>query len=161
MGLQVVEDHGVAGLQHWDEGVGDVAAEALAVRGAIHEAERAQALGAQCRGDGRGLVMPLRHEHTAAFAAARASVAASHVGGGRGLVEEHQRVGVEIGHGLEPGLALGFHIRAHLLSRVDSPLLRLMPWRARKRDRPLVLVVTPRAARASRHARKKISGRAS
>lgn len=105
--------------------------------------------------------MPLRPEQPAALAAGRASVAASHVGGGSGLVEEHQRVGVEIGHGVEPSLAISPYVRTLLLSRVDSPFLRLMPWRAKKRDSPLVLVVTLRAARTSRNSRRKISGRAS
>lgn len=50
--LQIVEDHGVAGSQHWDEAVGDVTAEAGAVGSAIHEAERTQIGGAQRRGDG-------------------------------------------------------------------------------------------------------------
>ncbi|RIA78639.1 hypothetical protein C1645_842790, partial [Glomus cerebriforme] len=93
VGRKVVEDYGVAGAQHRDEAVFDVAAEARTVGGAIDEAERAQAGGAQRRGDGRGLVVPLRHEQSAALATQGASVAAGHVGGGCGLVEEHEGVG--------------------------------------------------------------------
>ncbi len=41
VGLQVVEDDGVPGSQHRDEAIGDVAAEAGAVRRGIDETERA------------------------------------------------------------------------------------------------------------------------
>jgi hypothetical protein len=87
--------------------------------------------------------MPLWHEEPAARPAERSSVATDHAGGGRRLVQEHEAVGVEIGHGVEPGLAVGPHVRALLLSRVESPFLRVIPWRAKNRDRPLVLVCTP------------------
>ena len=82
--------------------------------------------------------MPLRHEQPAAFAAGRASVTAGHVCGGRGLVEENERVRIEVWQGLEPGLAGLPHVGPLLLSRVESPFLRVMPWRVKKRDRPLV-----------------------
>lgn len=57
VGLLVVEDDGVPGSQHRDEVVGDVAAEAGAIGGAIDETERAQAGGTQSGGDGGRFVM--------------------------------------------------------------------------------------------------------
>lgn len=66
--------------------------------------------------------MPLQHEQSAPLTMRGASVAVGHVGGGRRLIEEHEGVGVEIGHGVVPVLALGCHIHAHLLSRVQSPI---------------------------------------
>lgn len=134
MSLQVVEDDGVPGSQHRDEAVGDVAAEAGAVGGAIDETERAQAGAAQGGCDGGSFVVALRHEEPAPLTARGASVTAGHVGGGRGLVEEDQRVRVEVGQGLEPGLAGLPYVGPLLLSRIESPFLRVMPWRAKKRD---------------------------
>lgn len=61
----------------------------------------------------------------------------------------------------EPRLTRRLHFGPLLLSRVQRPFLRVIPWRAKKRDRPLVLVCTHCSARASRNARRKSSGRAS
>ncbi len=44
---------------------------------------------------------------------------------------------------LEPCLAGLRYVRPIVLGGVERPILRVMRWRARKRDRVLVLVVTP------------------
>lgn len=62
---------------------------------------------------------------------------------------------------LEPSLAGCPYVLARLLGGVDCPFLRVMPRRAKKRDRLLVLVCRPRSAKASRSSRRKIASRAS
>ncbi len=94
--------------------------------------------------------MALRYGGPAALAARCPPVATGHVGGGRGLVEEHQTVQVEGIVVREPVLPGGLQVGPLLIGRVLCPLLQVMPCRAKKRDRPLVLVSTPRSAKAAR-----------
>ncbi len=74
--------------------------------------------------------MALRHEEPAPLTAGGASVTAGHVGGGRGLVEEDERVRIEVWQGLEPGLAGLPYVGPLLLSRVESPFMDgpPLPW---------------------------------
>ena len=102
--------------------------------------------------------MALGYEEPAALAARGVAVAAGHVGGGRRLVEEDELVVVEVGLSLEPRLTRRPHVGPLLLSRVLRPFLRLIPWRAKKRDSPLVLVCTPCPARASRNSPRQAFG---
>lgn len=157
----MVEDDRIAGPQHWGQGIGDVGLDASAVRRAIGQIERAQAGGTQRGGDSGRLVVPLQHGNPAALAAQRPSVATDHVRRGSSLVEEHRTVGVEGVLAREPVLLCGLHVRPLLLDRVERPLLRVMRWRAKKRDNPLVLVVTPRLARAAHNSCRQIVGWAS
>ena len=89
--------------------------------------------------------MPVRHGDPAALAARSTTIAACHLGRSGRLVEEDQAIRIEIGLTLEPVFARGLHIRPLLLGRVDSPFLRVMRCRAKKRDRLLVLARTPRS----------------
>ena len=161
VGLQVVEDDGVARLEHGHERVGDVGSEACAVGGSVEQGSGTQAIAAQGGGDRGGLVMPVRDGEAAALAPRGPTVAARHVGGCGGLVEEDQSVGIEGVLVREPRLTGRPYVLARLLGGVDRPFLRVMPCRAKKRDRLLVLVCTPCSAKASRSSRRKIVGRAS
>lgn len=161
MGLQVVEDDGVTGLERGHKRVGDVGPEACAVGGAVEQGSGAQAIAAQGGGDRGGLVVPVRDSQPAALASRSPTVAACHVGGRGSLVEENQPVGIEGVLVLEPSLAGCPYVLARLLGGGDRPFLRVMPRRAKKRDRLLVLVCRPRSAKASRSSRRKIAGRAS
>ena len=98
--------------------------------------------------------MPLRDGEAAALAPRGPTVSARHVGGRGGLVEEDQCVGIEVGLGRKPRLARRLHVRPLLLGGVDRPFLRVMRWRRKNRHNPLVLVATPRSARASRSSRR-------
>jgi len=60
------------------------------------------------------------------LAAMSATVPARHVGGGPGLVNEDQALGVEIKLPFEPGLALLRDVGATLLGRVRGLFLRVM-----------------------------------
>jgi len=79
----------------------------------------------------------LRHAHPAALATWSAPVAASHGGGGCGLIDEHEAVWVEVELALKPRLARGSHIRPVLLGRVARAFFREMAWRLKKRERLL------------------------
>ena len=149
---------GVAGPQRRHQDVRHVAAEALAIGGPLEQGGGDQAGGAQGGGGERGgVAMPERHGQAAALAAGRPPVAAGH-GGGRGLVEEDEPIRVKVWLAVEPGLAGGHYVRPVLLGGVDRPLLRVMAWRAKKRDSPLVLVRRPCPATWSRSSRRNIVG---
>ena len=96
----------------------------------------------------------MRHGDAAALAALGPAVAASHVGGRRGLVEEDNPFGIQVELPLEPVLARLHHVGTALLGGVQIPFFRLMPWRAKKRYSPLVLVVTPFSRKLSRNSRR-------
>ena len=105
--------------------------------------------------------MAMGHRDAAASATRGSRMTADHVGGSRRLVEEDQTFGIEVGLGVEPGEARLLYIGAFLLGRVDCPSLRVMPWRMKKRTRPLMLVWTPCSRNRSRNSRRNICGRAS
>lgn len=121
VGLQVVEDDGVAGSEYRHERVSDVGSEACAVGGSVEQGGGTQAIAAQGGRDGGGLVMPVRDGEAAARAARGSTVAARHVGGRSRLVEEDQPVGIEGVLVLEPRLAGGPYVSARLLGGVDRP----------------------------------------
>ena len=98
--------------------------------------------------------MAVRNCDTAALPARRPPVAPHHVGGGCGLVQEHDAVRIEVELALEPPLARLHHVWAVLLSRVERPFLRLMPWRLKKRDSPLKLTVAPCSCKVARTSRR-------
>lgn len=81
----------------------------------------------------------------AALAAQSPAIAADHAGVGRRLVQEHETVRIELGLRLEPSLTRRSYVLALLLSCVQSPFLRVIRCRAKKRDRELVLTATPRS----------------
>ena len=77
--------------------------------------------------------MAVWNERPQALTAPAAAMTAGHVGGGPGLVDEDEPVGIEIELGLEPGPALLQDVRPILLGRVGGLFLRVMAWRAKKR----------------------------
>ena len=70
--------------------------------------------------------MSVRNADPQALTARSATVTARHVGGGPGLVDEDQALGVEIELPFEPGLALLRDVGAALLGRVRGLFLRVM-----------------------------------
>jgi hypothetical protein len=70
--------------------------------------------------------MTVRNADPQALTARSATVTARHVGGGPGLVDEDQALGVEIKLPFEPGLALLRDVGTTLLGRVRSLFLRVM-----------------------------------
>ncbi len=70
--------------------------------------------------------MAVRHAHPQSLAARRPAVAASHFGGGAGLVDKDQPLGVEVGLGVEPGLAAAQDVGARLLGRMPGLFLSVI-----------------------------------
>jgi hypothetical protein len=105
--------------------------------------------------------MPERNSHPTALAAWSSPVAADHLRGGRGLVEEHEPVWIKIELSLEPGKAGCLHVVPILLGRVAGVFLRVMPWRLKKRDRLLTPTRRPRSASRVRSSRRNNPGCAS
>ena len=87
--------------------------------------------------------MTSRRGDAAALTAWRPAVAASHAGGGSGLVQEHEAIWIEIELTCKPGLAGRSYVLSLLLSCVHRPFFRVIRCRAKKRDRLLVLTATP------------------
>lgn len=59
--------------------------------------------------------------------------------GGRGLVDEHEALGIEIELAVEPGLALLQDVGPLLLGRVRGLFLRVSLWRRQKRQSAVTL----------------------
>lgn len=87
--------------------------------------------------------MAVRHAGAEPLAATAATVVARHVGGGPGLVDEHQALGVEIELALEPRLAPLYDVGPALLARMGGLFLRVIRWRAKNRHSVVMLVLTP------------------
>jgi len=68
------------------------------------------------------------------FALGRASVAARHVGGGPGLVDEDELRRIEIELAVEPGLAARHDVGAFLLGRVRGLFFCVRSRRSRNRQ---------------------------
>jgi enamine deaminase RidA (YjgF/YER057c/UK114 family) len=75
----------------------------------------------------------VREAHPQALALGAAAMAAGHVGGGPGLVNEDEAIRVQIELAIEPLLALLQDIGAILLDGVASLFLRVMLRRTKNR----------------------------
>ncbi len=124
---QVVHDDDVAGAQFGYEHLGDIGFEPVAVDWAVQHHRRDHACHAQSRDQRGGLAVAVREAHPQALALGTAAMAASHVGRGPGLVDEHQALGFEVDLLLKPVPALLQDVGAILLDSVASLFLRVMP----------------------------------
>ena len=64
--------------------------------------------------------MPVRNARPQALSPGAASIQASHLSRGAGLVDEHQACGIQIQLSLKPGLARGSDVGPVLLGRVGG-----------------------------------------
>ena len=83
---------------------------------------------------GRRLPVPVRHTDPQPLAPRGPTVAARHVGGGPGLVDEHEALRLKIELPLEPGSTPLQDIRPVLFGGVRRLFLRVMLWRPQKRQ---------------------------
>ena len=120
-----------------------------AVDGAVQHHRRDHAAQPQARDQRGGLAVAVREAHAQPGAAPTPPVAAGHVCGGPGLVDEDQPFGIEIGLGVEPGPALAQDVGTVLLNRVASLFFRVIPRRWKNRDSADLEVAIPRAASRS------------
>jgi hypothetical protein len=155
-GCEVVQADCVASPQGWHQRLGPIGAEPLPRHGSVQEGGRAQPARAQSGDDGESCPVAVRKRDAAAFTARSPTIATGHAGCRAGLVEKHQPVWIQIELACKPVLARGSHILPVLLSRVCGPFWRVMAWRAKNRDRLLVLTFTFCSCKASRSSRRKI-----
>jgi hypothetical protein len=143
LGRQNVERGRVTGLKADGEGVFNVIAEASARRRSIDEGGGRQATGAEAGEAGDGLPVAERHHDPGAFSTQRPPMAACHLRGGGGLVEEHEPVEVEIELVLKSEQACCLHV-------LPSPsAARPMSIRAqcRSEDQGVRKALAPRAVK--------------
>jgi hypothetical protein len=76
-------------------------------------------------------------------------MAAGHVGGRPGLIDEDQPFRIEVGPSVEPGSALARDFRAVLLDSVARLFFRVNPRRCKNRDGAELDVAISRAASRS------------
>jgi hypothetical protein len=74
-------------------------------------------------------------------------MAAGHVGGGPGLIDEDETFRLQIELTVEPALALSQDVGAALLGRVPGLFLRVMAWRTKKRCSVPIPTATPRSSK--------------
>ena len=125
---QVVHDDDVVGSQFGDEHVLDVGLEARSIDGAVQHEGRHDPAQAQA-GHQRRLPVAVRHAHPQPLAAWGAPVRAGHLGGGAGLVDEDQALGIEIELAVEPCLPRLADVGAVLLGSVRGLFSRVTAWR--------------------------------
>ena len=75
----------------------------------------------------------MREAHPQALALGAAAMAAGHIGGGPGLINEHKTRGIQIDLAVEPVVPLLQNVGPVLLDCMSSLFLRVMPRRTKKR----------------------------
>jgi hypothetical protein len=116
----IVQDDDIARAQGWGEDLLDVAAEDVAVQGAIQHVGCRDAGGPQAGHEGGGFPVTVGHRGEPAQTAGTPAKPARHVGGRRGLVEKHQALWGECRLAADEGAARGGHIRTLLLGGVQT-----------------------------------------
>ena len=112
---EVVQDDNVAWLQGRDQDLLDIGQEPAAGHGTIQHHRRGHAGQAQTADEGRRFPMPVRDAGSQTLATRGPAVPARHLGGGPGLVDEHQSARIEVELAVEPGRASRYDIGSGLL----------------------------------------------
>lgn len=92
MGVQIIEDGGVTGLQDRSQGVGAISAEAQTIRNSFEDVPGDQSRGVQGGGDGGSLVMPVGHDDPGPLDARSTTIAADYRRRDGRFVEENQPI---------------------------------------------------------------------
>lgn len=95
MRAEIVHDDDIAGLEGGDENFIDIEPEAFAVNRPVDEPRRVDTVMAQCRQEGHGLPVAVRHVGLKPLAAWRPSPERRHVGLGPSLIDEDHAGGVD------------------------------------------------------------------
>jgi hypothetical protein len=96
VGGEVVHDHHIARREAWGEHLLHISSEHLARHWFIEHERRGEAVAAQAGHEGGGLPMAVRGRIDQARASGAATIAARHVGGRPGLIEEDEAARVHI-----------------------------------------------------------------
>src|SRR3954453_17477811 len=95
MTSQIVHDDDIAGLQHGDELLLDIGAEALAVDRSVEDARRCEPIAAQCAEEGQRAPVAVRSQSAQPLALRPPTAQRSHVGLDPGLIDEDQALRIE------------------------------------------------------------------
>jgi len=88
----------------------------------------------------------VRYAGAEPFTAPAPAMAARHVGGRPGFVDEHQLLGIEVELAVEPVLALLQDVGTVLLGGVRGLFLRVIRWRSKNRHSVPMPTGVPRPA---------------
>lgn len=105
----------------------DIGLEGLTVDGAVEDEGRDEASQGQRTDEGRCFPMAMGHSNPEPLALRAPAVAARHVGGSPGLVNEHEALWYEIELSLEPVPATPQDVGTVLLRGMGCLFLRVMP----------------------------------
>jgi len=114
-------------LQFRHENLGDIGLEPVAVDRPVQHHRRDHAGHAQACDQRGGFAVSVRKAHPQPLAFWAAAVAAGHVGGSPGLVDEDEAFGFEVDLAVKPALALPQDVGTVLLDRVAGLFLRVIP----------------------------------
>mgnify|MGYP000877088408 CR=1 FL=1 len=131
---EIVHDDDVAWPQIGYQHAIDVGLEAAAIDRTIQHHGRHDTGQPQPGDECRGFPVTMRHGRTQPLAAQTPPVAARHIGGGPGLIDEDQPRRIEIGLDIEPLLPSRQDVGAILLRRVSGLFFHVILWRAKKRQ---------------------------
>ena len=123
---EIIHDDDVAAEQFWAEDLLDIGLEGLTVDGAIEDAGRNEASQGQCGDERCRLPMAMGHSNPQTLAPRAPAVAARHVGGSPGLVDEHEALRRKIELPLEPVPAALQDVGAILLRGMGCLFLRVI-----------------------------------
>ena len=116
---EVVEDHGVSGLERWAQALTHVSQKYLTVHGPVGYHRCGQSAAAQSAHKGRCLPMPVRPRVEATPTSGRTPVAARHAGRYPRFIDKHELFDFHRGQRLPPGAARPLHVLALLLAGVQ------------------------------------------
>jgi hypothetical protein len=159
--FEVAEHHHIAGCERRGQELLDIGAERRAGHRSVEHQRRDDAALAQAGDEGRGAPVAVRHGRDQALARRATTVTARHVGGGAGLVEEHEPRRVHEALPASPLPAFGGDVGAVLLRRPQRLFFTLRP----SRPSALWIVESPatmpqRRSRAACSSASVMSGRA-
>ena len=126
-------------------------AKALAVDGAVEQAGRVDAVGAQGGEEGRGLPAAVRDLVDEALALRGPAVEAGHVGFGPSLVDEDETGGIDAALIGSPARPMPADVRPVLFARDERLFLRVTPIRRKNRLIIEVSALTPFSAESRSH----------
>lgn len=133
MARQVVHDHDIAGPQIGHEDLGDIGFEPVAIDRAVEYHRRDHASHTQSGHQRGGFAVAMRKAHAQPLTFGAAAMAAGHVGGGPGFIDEDQAFGLQIELAVEPVVPLLQNVGPVLLDGVSRLFLRVIPRRTKKR----------------------------
>ncbi len=127
MAGEIVHDDDVTGAQFREEDLLDIRFEGFTVDRSVQHEGRDEASQGQCTDERCRLPMPVGHSDPEPLAPRAPAVAARHVGGSPGLVDEHEALRRQIELPFKPVPAASQDIGTVLFRSIGRLFLRVMP----------------------------------